>query len=226
MAFCKCGCGREVRASTGYKPREWFSDACRMRVKRAAAQLAAKQAHPTAKPRARGVPIASLGIVPGDPALVDRVRDVVTSKIDADDDVAQAQGALALRLAELAADGSVSACRELRLALLEARVASDPGYEGTVSQALFLEALLLSLGSVPMVGIGPAVEPLPPGWRSTAEDGEILDWIGAEWMRLRDAGDMEGFHDLQQWIGVHAVELYELRESGRWSRWPDDRNSL
>ncbi|HEY5076382.1 MAG TPA: hypothetical protein VIJ48_02655, partial [Acidimicrobiia bacterium] len=60
----------------------------------------------TAKPRDR-VPVETLNIVEGDPSLVDRVRAVVATQFDETDDVAQAQAALAVRLAELASAGAV-----------------------------------------------------------------------------------------------------------------------
>ena len=60
----------------------------------------------------------------------------------------------------------------------------------------------------------------------TAKDGEILHWLGRQWMTLRDEGDDAGLADLERWIGVHTPEIHSLRNSGRWSVHPDDRNSL
>ncbi len=215
------GCPNILKTSEGPRPREWCSDKCRVAARRA------EKANPTAKPRARRAPVEALGIVPGDPSLVDRVRALVGAEFDEQDSVAQTQGALAIQLAELAAEGSVSACRELRLTLLDARLATDPAYEGEVSQGLFLRALLCSIKSGPPVyGADPAAGDLPPGWRSTAEDGEVLAWLGRRWYELRDAGDEAAFRDLEYWVGAHAIEIWELRSSGNWSVWPDDRNSL
>jgi hypothetical protein len=226
MALCRCGCGLAVKQSKGYKQTEWYSDAHRMRASRAKAREAAEQTPEPAKPRVRNV-LAGLDIKPDDRRLVDRVRDLVESEFDEQDSVAQTQGALAIQLAQLAGEGSVSACRELRLSLLDARLAVDPSYEGEVTQGLFLRALLCSLRTGPPVyGADPAAGDLPPGWRSTAEDGEVLAWLGRRWYELRDAGDEVGLRDLEWWVGAHSIEIYELRDSGNWSVWPDERNSL
>lgn len=218
MALCKCGCGRTLKPARGYKPSVWFSDACRMRARRAG-KLAGKG-------RARSVPVASVRIVPGDVGLVDRVKTLVAEQLDGGDDVAAAQGQLAVELAGLAAEGSVSACRELRLLLLEMRLATDPSFEGEVSQAVALEFLLASLGVDLFDGVEPASAPVPPGWRSTAEDGELLEYLGRRWYELRDAGDVEGVRDLERWTVFHSEQISTLRRMGRWSVWPESEASL
>jgi hypothetical protein len=92
---------------------------------------------------------------------------------------------------------------------------------------LMLEALLLSLSAVPAVtGIEPAGQRLPPGWRSTELDGEVLTFIGRRWFEARDARDYTAVSDLVRWVGAHSPEIHALRESGRWSVWPDERDSL
>jgi hypothetical protein len=215
MPACK-GCGDKISAGTAYKQRLWCSDRCRVAYGRRTKTVSRRR-----------VPVAAVGIVAGDIGLVDRVRSLVDGQVDDADDVALAQAALATQLAKTAAEGSVSACRELRLLLLEMRLATDPGYEGEVSQALMLEALLLRLSSVPAVdGIEPPGQPLPPGWRSTELDGEVLPYIGRRWFELRDAQDFAAVSDLVRWVGAHSPEIHALRESGRWSVWPDERDSL
>ncbi|HEY5170689.1 MAG TPA: hypothetical protein VIK54_03070 [Acidimicrobiia bacterium] len=167
-----------------------------------------------------------MGIAPGDVGLVGRVRTLVADQLDGDDDVAAAQGQLAVELATLAADGSVSACRELRLLLLEMRLASDPSFEGEVSQALALECLVATLNIGGFSGVEPAAMDVPPGWRSTAQDGEILEYLPRRWYELRDAGDVEGVRDVERWTIVHVEHLATLRRMGRWSVWPENEASL
>ena len=57
-------------------------------------------------------------------------------------------------------------------------------------------------------------------------DGELLPWIGKRLVALRDAGDVEAFDLLVRWIGFHASELVSVRNLGRWTTWPDDRDAL
>ena len=112
MSKCK-ECGGEKPPSRGYKPRQFCKPACRVAFARRTKPEKPKQAHPK--------PVAVARIKPGDARLVDRVTALVAEQLDCDDDVAGAQGALAVALAGMAAEGSVSACRELRLLLLERR---------------------------------------------------------------------------------------------------------
>jgi hypothetical protein len=139
---------------------------------------------------------------------------LVTNQIADGDDVAQAQAALSLELAQLAAGGSVSACRELRLALLELRVASDPAYEGEVTEALVLEVLLTGLDIGAISGVEPCSLDWPPGWRSTAEDGELLAYLVRRWFELLAADDRERLRDLELWVTLHLDDLRVVRLFG------------
>jgi hypothetical protein len=161
--------------------------------------------------------------VPNDPSLVDRVRKLVAEELDDDDEVAGAQEQLPV---ELAAGGWVSACRELRLFLLEMRVASDPAFEAEVTQALALERLIASIGVGAFSGVEPAAMDVPPGWRSTEKDGEILEYLPRRWFELRAAEDFDGVRDIERWLIVHHEEVSTLRRMGRWPVWPEDPASL
>ncbi len=205
MPACR-GCGDSIEPGKGYKQRVWCSDACRKRagrVRKSRLQVTVP-----------GPKIASLGISPGSVGLVERVRALVADQIDGGDDVAGAQGELAIELAGLAASGSVSACRELRILLLELRVASDPSYEGEVSEALVLEVLLTGLDVGAINGVEPAALDWPPGWRSTAEDGELLPYVASRWVELYAAADLEGLLDLERWVTVHLDDLRVVRAFG------------
>ena len=87
-----------------------------------------------------------------------------------------------MRLAELSAEGSVSACRELRLLLLECRLASDPEFEGTVSQALCLAALMASIAVGGYTAADTASHERPPGRRRTWAAGEVPSYPGSQWL--------------------------------------------
>ena len=172
-------------------------------------------------------PIVAADIAPGDPGLVGRVERLIASMFDIErDEVAAAEVALSLELATLAAAGSVSACREAAPAAarnaggdrpeLRRRDNSGTRPGGAPSASHWGDGRGVS-------GVEPAGQPLPPGWRSTAQDGQILEWLAHEWMRRRDAGDVDAFRTLEKWIGHHTVELQNLRETGRWSVWPYNR---
>ncbi len=117
MSLCKNpNCGKPNPPSAGYKQRETCSDKCRTAYSRSKSRRRAMW-HTNAYSR-----YAAANIAPGDPGLVGRVERLIASMFDIErDEVAAAQAALALELATLAAAGSVSACRELRLLLLEMR---------------------------------------------------------------------------------------------------------
>jgi hypothetical protein len=200
---CK-GCAAELPPGKGYKGRSWCSDACRMRARRAAG----------VKPKPARPKIAALAITPGSTGLVDRVRTLVADQVDSGDDVAGAQGELAIELAGLAASGSVSACRELRLLLLELRVASDPSWEGEVSEALVLEVLLTGLDVGAISAIEPCSLDWPPGWRSTADDGELRQFLVRRWFELTAADDREAIRDLELWVTLHLDDLRVVRLFG------------
>jgi hypothetical protein len=205
MPACR-GCGAQIEPSKNYKQRVWCSDACR---KRAARSKPKPRVARSARPK-----IAQLGIVPGSSGLVDRVAALVEDQIADGDDVAQAQAALSLELAQLSAAGSVSACRELRLALLELRVASDPSWEGEASEALIYELLMTVLHVPPLTAVEPASLDWPPGWRSTMQDGELLDFVARRWLELFTSGDLEALTELELWVRVHLDELASVRQFG------------
>jgi hypothetical protein len=199
-----------VPKSKGYSVRVWCSDACR---KRASRRVVVARSSPEQ---------SEVAIVPGDTALVGAVQRLVDGlEITTDEEAAQAE--LALELAGMVSAGSVPAARELRLALLELRAISDPDYEGPITQATKLKIWIEGFGGS---GEGTLDRPCPPGWTSTATDGEILTWLGRRWYELRDGQNYTGLQDLLSWVGAHAAELRSLREDGRWTVWPDVRNSL
>jgi hypothetical protein len=205
MPVCR-GCGVPIEPARGFKERVWCSDRCRKRATRA--RKGPVQVMVT-RPK-----IASLGISPGSGGLIERVRTLVADQVDSGDDVAGAQGELAIELAGLAAAGSVSACRELRLLLLELRVASDPSWEGEVSEALVLEVLLTGLDVGAISAIEPCSLDWPPGWRSTVEDGELRSFLVRRWFELTAAGDLEALQDLEVWVTLHLDDLRVVRLFG------------
>jgi CBS domain-containing protein len=113
----------------------------------------------------------------------------------------------------LDADGAIAThhVRRLVLTLLDLRAAADSEYEADVSAATVLLVLNRYLRTVTYRDGGP----LPPGFRSTALDGDVLEYIGRRRAELVESGDVEGVKALDRWCGGHASELHHLRQGPR-----------
>ncbi len=205
-------CSKPVPPSRGTRARKWCSDSCRVAHRR---KVPVPQ-------RARPPVVAPDDLTPGEAGTVAAVRALVAS-LDLDDEVAAAQAALALDMARMVELGSSPAAGQLRQLLFELGAARAPGSDGVVTQALYAEAIAAVYGEV---GEGTLDRPTPPGWIDTDTSGEVLHWLGRRWFELRDDGRVVELLDLEKWVGAHTGEIHQLRRSGRWSVWPDDRDSL
>src|SRR5438552_2977547 len=72
----------------------------------------------------------------------------------------------------------------------------------------------------------PANTPTPARIDASANPPGDARRLGREWMRLRDLGDVRALTGLERWIGNLSPEIFTLRATGRWSVWPDNRDSL
>lgn len=202
--------------------RVWCSDACRKR--------AARRTPPRGLPQRSSVPLVEPSTFePGTVGVVESVKALLGG-LDATNASAVAQAELAVNLAAMVEAGSVPAARELRQLLVDMRVSRDAEFEGSVTQALYLEVLgvVFSADLTPASPdeVAGAGADTPPGWSSTALDGELLEWLGRRWRQLDASGDVAGLRALDRWVGRHAVELNCIRRSGRWSVWGDPRDRL
>src|SRR5438552_2858910 len=102
MSECRCGCGREVPQSRGFRTRIWYDDACR---KRAARRIVAGEKE---TPRDDATVDLDALLVPGDEGVVVAVRRLVES-LPLNTGEERAQAALAGELAWMTAAGSVPA---------------------------------------------------------------------------------------------------------------------
>lgn len=139
--------------------------------------------------------------------LVAAVRRLVDDACDPDDAAEVAQGELAFVLAAQTAAGSPTAAAQLRQVLADLRAVADPGYDPPVTAAQHLRWLCEFIGTPSDT----YDDPLPPGYRSTVDDGDVLVWLGSRRVELVETGDAEGVDELDRWCGAHAGELAHVR---------------
>jgi hypothetical protein len=204
MGKCE-GCGKDIPESRGNRPRKWHNDACRMRAQRARV-VSELMSHAN---RNR--------------SLVGAVEALVESALDPTSESDMALGALAVELARQVTAGSPTAAAQLRQILVDMKLSSDPSFDPPVTEAQAFRVLSLwfdvrmadrvdvEVGDWDANGQRLDRQPFPPGYRSTAEDGELFLWLGHRRAELVEANNTGDLDILDRWCGANAGELATMR---------------